>query len=70
VTGLQVEQLTATAPRPAPGLLLAGAEHPGPEAAWPWALMAALTVIPAVGLSRLLPAKTQGPAAARAIDIA
>ncbi len=40
------------------GPLYSGAAQPGPEAAWPWALMAALTVVPAVGLSRLLPAKT------------
>ncbi|MDR6794499.1 MFS family permease [Pseudarthrobacter oxydans] len=40
------------------GPLYAGAAQPGPDAAWPWALLAALTVIPAVGLPRLLPAKT------------
>jgi MFS family permease len=39
------------------GPLYSGAFQPGPDAVWPWALMAALTVIPAVGLSRLLPAK-------------
>ncbi|PNI09217.1 MFS transporter [Arthrobacter sp. AFG7.2] len=39
------------------GPLYSGAAQPGPAAVWPWALMAALTVIPAVGLSRLLPAK-------------
>lgn len=40
------------------GPLYAGAAQPGPGAAWPWALLAALTVIPAVGLPRLLPTKT------------
>jgi hypothetical protein len=40
------------------GPLYAGAAQPGPDAAWPWALLAALTVIPAVGLPRLLPTKT------------
>ncbi|MFJ6281567.1 MFS transporter [Pseudarthrobacter oxydans] len=40
------------------GPLYAGAAQPGLGAAWPWALLAALTVIPAVGLPRLLPAKT------------
>jgi MFS family permease len=39
------------------GPLYSGATQPGPDAAWPWAVMAALTVLPAVGLSRLLPAK-------------
>ncbi|MFF1251890.1 MFS transporter [Pseudarthrobacter sp. NPDC058329] len=39
------------------GPLYSGASRPGPEAVWPWAVMAALMVIPAVGLSRLLPAK-------------
>ena len=39
------------------GPLYAGAAQPGPAAAWPWALLAALMVLPAVGLSRLLPAK-------------
>ncbi len=39
------------------GPLYSGATQAGPAAAWPWALMAALTVLPAVGLSRLLPAK-------------
>lgn len=39
------------------GPLYSGATQPGPDAAWPWTVMAALTVIPAVGLSRLLPAK-------------
>lgn len=39
------------------GPLYSGATHAGPAAAWPWAVMAALTVIPAVGLPRLLPAK-------------
>jgi hypothetical protein len=39
------------------GPLYTGATQPGPDAAWPWAVMAALTVLPAVGLSRLLPAK-------------
>lgn len=39
------------------GPLYTGATEPGPDAAWPWAVMAALTVLPAVGLSRLLPAK-------------
>ncbi|WP_461172808.1 MFS transporter [Arthrobacter sp. Z1-9] len=39
------------------GPLYSGATQPGPDAVWPWAVMAALTVIPAVGLSRLLPAK-------------
>ena len=39
------------------GPLYAGAAQPGPAAAWPWALLAALTALPAVGLSRLLPAK-------------
>jgi MFS family permease len=39
------------------GPLYSGATQPGPDAAWPWALMSALTVLPAVGLSRLLPAK-------------
>jgi MFS family permease len=37
------------------GPLYSGATHPGPDAVWPWAVMAALTAIPAVGLSRLLP---------------
>ncbi len=40
------------------GPLYAGASQPGPDAAWPWALLAALTVLPAVGLPRLLPVKT------------
>ncbi|OAE03190.1 MFS transporter [Arthrobacter sp. OY3WO11] len=40
------------------GPLYAGAAQPGPDATWPWALLAALTVIPAVGLPRLLPATT------------
>ena len=40
------------------GPLYAGAAQPGLGAAWPWALLAALTVIPAVGLPRLLPTKT------------
>ncbi|MFJ6312888.1 MFS transporter [Pseudarthrobacter oxydans] len=40
------------------GPLYAGAAQPGPGADWPWALLAALTVIPAVGLPRLLPTKT------------
>jgi MFS family permease len=39
------------------GPLYAGAAQPGPAAAWPWALLAALTALPAVGLSRLLPVK-------------
>ena len=39
------------------GPLYAEAAQPGPAAAWPWALLAALTALPAVGLSRLLPAK-------------
>ncbi|MFJ6157209.1 MFS transporter [Pseudarthrobacter sp. NPDC092184] len=39
------------------GPLYAGAAQPGPAAAWPWVLLAALTALPAVGLSRLLPAK-------------
>jgi MFS family permease len=39
------------------GQLYAGAAQPGPAAAWPWALLAALTALPAVGLSRLLPVK-------------
>ncbi len=39
------------------GPLYSGASQPGPDAVWPWAVMAALMVIPAVGLSRLLPAK-------------
>lgn len=39
------------------GPLYSGATQAGPDAAWPWAVMAALTVLPAVGLSRLLPAK-------------
>jgi MFS family permease len=38
------------------GPLYSGASQPGPDAVWPWAVMAALTVVPAVGLSRLLPA--------------
>jgi MFS family permease len=38
------------------GPLYSGATRPGPGAFWPWAVMAALTAIPAVGLSRLLPA--------------
>ena len=37
------------------GPLYSGASQPGPDAVWPWAVMAALTAIPAVGLSRLLP---------------
>ena len=37
------------------GPLYSGASHSGPDAVWPWAVMAALTAIPAVGLSRLLP---------------
>ena len=39
------------------GPLYSGATQPGHDAAWPWALMAALTVLPAVGLPRLLPAQ-------------
>ncbi|TLM83106.1 MFS transporter [Pseudarthrobacter sp. NamE5] len=39
------------------GPLYAGATQPGQDAVWPWAVMAALMVIPAVGLSRLLPTK-------------
>ncbi len=39
------------------GPLYSGASRPGPDAMWPWAVMAALTVIPAVGLPRLLPAR-------------
>lgn len=40
------------------GPFYSGAAQPGPDAAWPWALLAALTVLPAVGLPRLLPPKT------------
>ena len=40
------------------GPLYAGVSQPGPDAAWPWVLLAALTVLPAVGLPRLLPTKT------------
>ncbi|MBD1538688.1 MFS transporter [Arthrobacter sp. S13_S34] len=40
------------------GPLYAGASQPGPDAAWPWVLLAALAVLPAVGLPRLLPTKT------------
>ena len=39
------------------GPLYSGATQPGPDAVWPWALMAALMAIPAVGLPRLLPAR-------------
>ena len=39
------------------GPLYAGAAQPGPAAAWPWALLAALAALPAVGLARLLPVK-------------
>jgi MFS family permease len=39
------------------GSLYTGAAQPGPAAAWPWALLAALMMLPAVGLSRLLPVK-------------
>jgi MFS family permease len=39
------------------GPLYSGASRPGPDAVWPWAVMAALMVIPAVGLSRLLPSR-------------
>jgi hypothetical protein len=37
------------------GPLYSGAAQPGPDTVWPWAVMAALTAMPAVGLSRLLP---------------
>jgi MFS family permease len=37
------------------GPLYSGATQPGPNAVWPWAVMAALMALPAVGLSRLLP---------------
>ncbi|HEU4666666.1 MAG TPA: MFS transporter [Arthrobacter sp.] len=43
------------------GPLYSGATQPGLQAAWPWAVMAALTVIPAVGLSRLLPPTRPAP---------
>ncbi|TNB69532.1 MFS transporter [Arthrobacter sp. BB-1] len=43
------------------GPLYSGATQPGPAAAWPWVVMAALTVIPAVGLSRLLPPARPAP---------
>jgi MFS family permease len=39
------------------GPLYSGASRPGPDAVWPWAVMAALMMIPAVGLPRLLPAR-------------
>lgn len=39
------------------GPLYSAAGQPGPDAAWPWAVMAVLAAAPAVGLSRLLPRK-------------